>query len=296
MLNDDLRAAIERALGAASATWQPRGATGWGEAWSCVTAKGRYFVKLASGRHAAMLACEADGLVALARTATVRVPQVAAAGACDGMAFLALEWLDLGAGTSGGALGRALAALHRCEAPRGPAGDRFGWHRDNWIGGTPQVNTWGDDWASFFRDRRLAPQLARAIANGFGSALAHDVESLMARVPALLAGHDVTPSLVHGDLWSGNAAMLRSGDAVVFDPAVYVGDREVDIAMTELFGGFDAGFRDAYEARSPLDDGYALRRDLYNCYHLLNHVNLFGGAYLARTRRAVAALVAMAGH
>jgi fructosamine-3-kinase len=290
MLNDDLRAAVERALSAPTARWQPCGATGWGEAWSCVTAKGRYFVKLASGRHAAMLACEADGLVALARTATVRVPQVAAAGACDGMAFLALEWLDLGAGTSGGALGRALAALHRCEAPRGPAGDRFGWHRDNWIGGTPQANGWCDDWCTFFRDRRLGPQLALAAANGF-RVLRQDGERLLAMLPRLL-DHRPAPSLVHGDLWSGNAATLRDGTPVVFDPAVYVGDREVDVAMTELFGGLGAEFRSAYEDAWPLDAGHAMRRDVYDLYHLLNHLNLFGSAYLERCRATLACIAA----
>jgi fructosamine-3-kinase len=290
MWNDELRAAIERALGAAAAKWHPRGATGWGEAWSCATAKGRYFVKLASGRHAPMLACEADGLVALARTSTVRVPQVAAAGAWEEIAFIALEWLDLASGRHGAALGRALAALHRSQAPRAPAGERFGWHRENWIGGTPQANGWCDDWCVFFRDRRLAPQLALAAANGF-RVLGHDGERLLAMLPRLL-DHRPAPSLVHGDLWSGNAATLRDGTPVVFDPAVYVGDREVDVAMTELFGGFGAEFRSAYEDAWPLDAGYAMRRDVYNLYHLLNHLNLFGPAYLERCRATLAGIAA----
>ena len=290
MLNDDLRATIERALGAATATWQSRGPTGWGEAWSCATPNARHFVKLASGCHAPLLACEADGLVALAGTSTVRVPQIAAAGARDGAAFLALEWLDLEADTNGAALGRALAALHRSGAPCGPAGERFGWHRDNWIGDTPQANGWCDDWCTFFRERRLAPQLALAASNGFAS-LHRDGERLLAELPRLLDSRPVA-SLVHGDLWSGNAGTLRDGTPVVFDPAVYVGDREVDVAMTELFGGLGAEFRSAYEDAWPLDAGHAMRRDVYDLYHLLNHLNLFGSAYLERCRATLACIAA----
>jgi protein-ribulosamine 3-kinase len=291
MLHDAVRATVERAVGVGGGVaWQARRATGWGEAWTLATADARYFVKLASGRYAPMLACEADGLAALARTSTVGVPHVAAVGACGATAFLAMDALDLTDGARGAALGRALALLHRAQTPRGPAGERFGWHRDNFIGATPQANGWCGDWCAFFRERRLAPQLALAAANGFGG-LQRDGECLLAMLPRLL-DHRPEPSLVHGDLWSGNAATLRDGAPVVFDPAVYVGDREVDIAMTELFGGFGADFRSAYQGAWPLGAGYRVRRDVYNLYHVLNHLNLFGAGYLGRVETTLAALVA----
>jgi fructosamine-3-kinase len=288
-----LRTAIERALVASAAgRWRRLGATGWGDAWSVTIGDRRHFVKTAIGRHEDMLACEAEGLRALARTRTVRVPEVTAAGSAGAAAFLAMEWLEFGAAARPAALAARIADMHRTAAPRGPRGERFGWHRDNWIGGNRQVNAWSDEWSAFFRDRRLAPQLALACANGFGGALQRDGERLLASVPSLLWGHAPAPSLVHGDLWSGNAATLVGGDPVVFDPAVYVGDREVDLAMTELFGGFGPEFLRAYDERWPLAPGYALRRDLYNLYHLLNHLNLFGASYLARTRRTLAGLLA----
>jgi len=238
-----------------------------------------------------MLACEADGLRALAATGTIRVPAIVAENATRDDAHLALEWFDLTASTEPVALGRALAALHGAPAPRGPHGERFGWHCDNWIGGTPQVNAWSDDWPAFFRDARLAPQLERAFRNGFCGDLERDGARLLRELPDRLRDHVPSPSLVHGDLWQGNAGTLPDGTPVVFDPAVYSGDGEVDLAMTELFGGFGAAFMRAYESVRPIAPGYALRRDLYNLYHLLNHLNLFGVAYLARTGRTLARLL-----
>ena len=251
----------------------------------------RVFVKRAAGADAAMLACEVDGLRALAATATIRVPAIVAENTTVDDAHLALEWLDLAAPTDPVALGRALAALHGATAPRGPRGERFGWHRDNYIGGTPQVNAWSDDWTAFFCDARLVPQLERAFRNGFRGNLERHGARLLRELPERLRDHAPLPSLVHGDLWQGNAGTLPDGTPVVFDPAVYVGDGEVDLAMTELFGGFGAAFMRAYESVRPIAPGYALRRHLYNIYHLLNHLNLFGAAYLARTERTLALLV-----
>ncbi|HEX6136996.1 MAG TPA: fructosamine kinase family protein [Casimicrobiaceae bacterium] len=292
-MNDALRRAIERAVAPAGAgQWRCVGATGWGDAWLLTTAGARHFVKTAAGRHADMLACEADGLRALAHTRTVRVPAVIAAGTEGTSAYIALEWLQMRGAAGGAALGRLLARLHRAAAPRGPRGERFGWHRDNWIGGTPQSNAWHDDWGAFFGARRLAPQLALARDNGFDGALQRDGERVLAALPALLRAHAPAPSLLHGDLWSGNAATLADGDSAVFDPAVHVGDREADLAMTELFGGFGRDFRRAYEEAWPLDAGYPLRRDLYNLYHLLNHLNLFGATYLGRAEQTLRRLLA----
>ena len=157
-----------------------------------------------------------------------------------------------------------LAALHR------QTGARFGWHRNNSIGLSPQRNDWSDDWVEFWRERRLRPQFERA---GLKCEFFEH----------LLEGHRPQPSLLHGDLWSGNAGFTREGP-VVFDPAVYYGDREADLAMTELFGGFPSGFYDAYHAAYPLEPGYQKRKHLYNLYHLLNHLNLFGAGYLAQVK------------
>jgi fructosamine-3-kinase len=233
-----------------------------------------------------MLDAEADGLRALAATGAIRVPQPIADGVAGSIAYLALEWLDFGGGGRDALLGRALAELHRKTGPR------FGWHRDNTIGTSAQANAWSDDWPTFFRDRRLAPQFARAAANGHGGAFARSGDRLLLGVPTLLAGHSPVPSLLHGDLWSGNAARLASGEPVIFDPAVYYGDREADLAMSELFGGFGADFHAAYRDAWPLTAGYATRRTLYNLYHVLNHLNLFGAGYRAQAESMVGALLA----
>lgn len=270
------------------ATWARIGGNGPVSVWSLAVAGARFFVKVAAPERADMLSAEIEALAAIAAAGAVHVPQVFASGEAEGAAFVALEWLDIADGGRDAAMGRALAALH---AKRGP---RFGWHRDNHIGMTPQSNAWGDDWANFFRDRRLAPQLALAARNGYGGRLARDGDRLLAAVPVLLDGHRPTPSLLHGDLWAGNAAQLRDGTPVMFDPAIYYGDREADLAMTELFGGFGPDFYDAYAQSAPLPPGYPLRRTLYNFYHVLNHLNLFGAAYRARAEAMVAELVAAA--
>ena len=235
----------------------------------------------------ARLAAELDGLDALRATHAVRVPAVLGLDATG----LTLEWLDLRPldTHAGAALGRALAALHR--APRGWDGG-YGWRCDNYIGATPQPNAPSASWTTFFRQQRLAPQLARAARNGYDGALQANGARLLDALDTLLAGHDPPPALLHGDLWSGNAGALPDGTPVIFDPAVYVGDREADLAMTELFGGFPASFYAAYREAWPLDTGYALRRELYNLYHLLNHLNLFGSGYLDRCEGTISRLLA----
>ena len=240
----------------------------------------RVFVKSAIPR--ARLEAEADGLAALRATGTVRVPATHALDARG----LALEWLDLRPldARSGAALGRALAALHRVPQ------DRYGWHRDNYIGATPQSNAASGSWVDFFRDQRLILQFELAERNGYRT-LQDDGARLVSCLHTILR-HAPARSLLHGDLWGGNAGALPDGTPVVFDPAVHVGDREADLAMTELFGGFPESFYAAYREAWPLPDGYALRRDLYNLYHLLNHLNLFGTYYLAPCERTIARLLA----
>jgi protein-ribulosamine 3-kinase len=232
------------------------------------------FLKTNSADYSDAFAAEADGLEAL-RANGMRTPRLIAQSAAIGDAYLLLEFLDLGSKGSFAALGRMLAAAHRRPGPR------FGWARDNYIGATPQQNGWSDNWAEFWRERRMKPQLELAKRKGF------DLGEV--NLEGLLDRHEPQPSLLHGDLWSGNVGFIADGP-VVFDPAVYYGDREADLAMTELFGGFPREFYAAYNEVFPLDAGYEERKHLYNLYHLLNHLNLFGGGYLPQVKATLAKL------
>jgi fructosamine-3-kinase len=272
----------------ATTRWIDLGGSSLSGTWRLESGGERYFVKTHAASYLPMLEAEADGLRELARTGAIRVPAPVVCASAGGCAFLALEWLDLSGGGRDAALGIGLAQLHRTTA------GRYGWWRDNTIGTTPQDNLCTDDWATFFRDRRIAPQLALAARNGQGGGLQRDGERLLGAISLLLAGHAPAASLLHGDLWSGNAARLASGDPAIFDPAVYFGDREADLAMTELFGGFGSDFYAAYRAAWPIDAGYRVRRTLYNLYHVLNHFNLFGGGYGDQARTMIARLLAEA--
>ena len=231
------------------------------------------FLKVNDARHADAFAAEAEGLSAL-RACNLRAPEALAHGAVGGEAYLLLEYLALKSRGDFAALGRTLAEAHRKPGPR------FGWTRDNYIGSTPQKNAWCDDWAEFWCERRTKPQLELARSKGFSLP---DVSS------SLLENHKPPPSLLHGDLWSGNAGFTADGP-VVFDPAVYYGDREADLAMTALFGGFPREFYQAYNEVFPLAQGYEKRKHLYNLYHLLNHLNLFGSGYLGQVRETLSLL------
>lgn len=247
----------------------------------------RYFVKVNDAVHLRTFEAEAAGLQALGSAKAVRVPHVICAGANANAAWLALEFIALvrRSANTDAVLGRAVAKLHMRRS------DTFGWDRDNTIGPTPQVNTRTTDWATFWCVRRLEPQLELARANGYSGNVQVLGAKLLERVRDVL-NHQPAPALLHGDLWSGNAAADENGAPVLFDPAVYYGDREADIAMTELFGGFTHEFYRAYEDVLPLDSGYAVRKDVYNLYHVLNHVNLFGGSYLGQAERMIAKLLA----
>jgi fructosamine-3-kinase len=262
------------------------------ESYRWESADGALFVKVAPAARLDMLEAEAAGLGELAQANAVRVPAVRAAGVAGERAFLALEWLELGAATavSETRLGEQLAWQHRVSARQ------FGWHRDNTIGSTPQPNGWADDWVTFFRERRLRFQLDLARRNGHEGALSRRGEQLLELMGAFFASHRPVPSLLHGDLWGGNWSADASGDPVVFDPAVYYGDREADLAMTRLFGGFGNAFYTAYHATWPLDQAAGTRRTLYNLYHVLNHLNLFGGGYGEQARSMIDRLLAELGH
>jgi protein-ribulosamine 3-kinase len=232
-----------------------------------------FFVKLNSPDLADMFAAEAEGLQEISASHSVRVPEPVCWGVGDGSAFLVMENLPIGGRGDTAQFGRDLAQMHRRTR------DRFGWHRDNTIGSTPQPNTPSPDWVEFWRKERLGFQLELVARQGHRGALQKKGDQLMAALPALFGDHRPEPSLLHGDLWSGNYAFTTDGEAVIFDPAVYFGDREADIAMTELFGGFGSQFYGAYNEAWPLAPGYETRKILYNLYHILNHLNLFGGGY-----------------
>jgi len=244
--------------------------------YRCDGDQGSYFVKLGQAQGAELFIAEAEGATALADTGTIKVPRVIAVGAHDSYSYLVLQWVEFGHATHAthARLGTQLAELHRNGA------DRHGWHRANFIGATPQMNESTSAWPEFYRRCRLLPQLALARARGFG-ALATRGESVAGRLEDLL-GHRPRPALLHGDLWGGNWAADQAGQPVVFDPAVHFGDRETDLAMTRLFGGFEAEFYAAYSDAWPLPAGWQDRVAVYQLYHVLNHLNLFGGGYAAQ--------------
>ena len=247
-----------------------------------------YFVKLNRRELAHMFEAEAEGLQEIVATQAVRAPQPVCHGIAGDQAFLVMECLQLRANkaASDRQLGRQLAAMHDIQQPF------FGWHRNNTIGSTHQPNERSDDWSTFWTERRLGFQLELAASGGFGGRLQREGEKLLGRIPGLLRGHEPEPSLLHGDLWGGNYAQDDAGQPVIFDPACYYGDREADLAMTELFGGFGGDFYAAYREVHPLDAGYAVRKTLYNLYHILNHLNLFGGGYLGQAESMIGRLLA----
>ncbi len=254
--------------------------------------KRAFFVKTNSADQAAMFETEALGLAELAAAQAIRVPRPICHGTTADHAWLVLEYIDLGSGNGQTArlLGEQLATLHRTVSPQGK--DRFGWRIDNIIGATPQPNGWMDDWIAFWRTRRLGFQLGLAARRGLRGAIQAKGEQLLEALPHFFSGYAPIPSLLHGDLWGGNWGVDAAGNPVIFDPAVYYGDREADIAMTELFGGFRSDFHRAYDASFPLDPGYGTRKTLYNLYHILNHFNLFGGGYGAQAERMIGQLLA----
>ena len=269
------------------------------QGYSISTSSRAYFAKINQASQIAMFEAEALGLQQMRATQTIRVPEPICWGTEGNSAYIVLEWLDLG--SRGGEraweeMGRKLAAMHKYSSPNPPllrGGEEpnspllrggFGWDINNTIGSTVQLNNWTANWAEFWAEYRIGYQLKLARRRG-----GHfpQGERLLEVIPELLAGHEPQPSLVHGDLWGGNAGVTPAGEPVIFDPAVYFGDREVDIAMTELFGGFSAQFYQGYNQVWPLEGGYEQRKILYNIYHILNHFNLFGGSYQSQANQMI---------
>jgi fructosamine-3-kinase len=240
-----------------------------------------YFVKLNQASQVTMFEAEMLGLQQMQNTNTILVAQPLCWGTANNSSYIVLEWLEMGENNSKSwqQMGRKLAAMHKVTSQQG-----FGWDMNNTIGSTPQINTWTDNWAEFYTKHRLSYQFQLATRRG-GSFPLQD--KLLAAIPELLADHHLQPSLVHGDLWGGNVGCTVDGEPVIFDPATYFGDREVDMAMTELFGGFPPTFYQGYKEVFPLNSGYENRKTIYNLYHVLNHFNLFGGGYASQANQMI---------
>lgn len=236
------------------------------------------FVKSNTSANRAFFEAEEQGLRAIAATDTIGTPRVLARGVDGDTSFLMLEMVRGGPRNSRfwERFGQQLSALHSADTSGLVPG--FGFPADNFIGAAPQHNSPRERWVDFFRVCRLTPQLAMA-RHWFDARTLERFERLLSRLEILLPEPEA-PSLLHGDLWSGNFLVGPDGLAWLIDPAAYVGHAEADLAMSELFGGFSPTFYAAYREANPLEPGYRERRDLYNLYHLLNHLNLFGGGYL----------------
>ena len=235
----------------------------------------RIFMKANAKQNAAFFTAEAAGLTAIANTGDV------------GYSFLLLKYIESGKKRADywEELGRNLAAMHDAPTPE----PTFGFFQDNFVGARPQKNTPCQSWISFFRDNRLAPQF-KAADSYFTSGERGQITKLLDHLEDFLVEPE-HPSLVHGDLWNGNVMCGPDGKAMLIDPACYIGHAEVDLAMTELFGGFAPAFYEAYREAHPLQPGYENRRDLYNLYQLLNHLNIFGPSYLGPVQSIVAEYV-----
>lgn len=235
----------------------------------------------------AMFEAEQKGLREMAITKTIRVPNPVCAGVTEQKAYLVMEYVDLTSrSTDSKKLGQQLAAMHQITH------SQFGWDIENTIGSTPQINTFESNWIEFWREHRLRFQLQLAARKSCGRHLQRKGNQLMDSFPAFFSAYQPRASLLHGDLWGGNCSGDSNGNPVIYDPAVYYGDHEADLAMTELFGGFGQTFYSAYAEIFPIDAGYPQRKVLYNLYHILNHYNLFGGGYAVQAESMIDQLLA----
>ena len=262
-------------------------------AFKLITSYNQYFAKVNHGVYLPVFRQEAAALEIIKAANEVKVPDVLAFGAGSSenknYSFLILEYLELGNGKapSQSLLGTQLARLHRHGS------NAYGWEDDNWIGSIIQKNDWKENWAEFWQENRLKYQYELAMENGIDTNIQKNLLKLINRTPELLKNHQPKASLLHGDMWLGNSGFLElSGEPVIYDTASYYGDRETDLAMTELFGGYSGEFYRAYNAEWPLDKAYEKRKPFYNLYHILNHFNLFSGHYENQVKVMVDGLLA----
>ena len=247
-----------------------------------------WFIKINQLSLLDMFEAEQAGLNEISATDTIRVPKPLSSGLVDNHSYLLMENLNLKQGSKirDRLLGTQLAQLHQIQQPY------FGWFRDNTIGSTAQLNQRNESWPKFWCTMRMHFQLQLAENKGFSGRLQSRGEQLCEELDKFFSDYHPRPSLVHGDLWAGNAGVNNQDQPVIYDPACYYADREVDIAMTELFGGFSADFYAAYNDVYALKSGYETRKILYNLYHILNHLNLFGSAYLSQAENMIESLLA----
>lgn len=255
-----------------------------------LTDDSRVFMKTNTRENIAFFTTEATGLHAIAQTGAIGIPRILGSGTDENMAghsFLLLEYIDAKnrISTYWETFARQLAAMHQAPTADFTPQGNYGFIEDNFIGAGKQINTQQQSWTTFFRDCRLQPQFEAASCY-FDAIDFRKITKLLDKLDEFLTEPEY-PSLLHGDLWSGNFMTGKDGKAWLIDPAVYVGHAEADIAMTELFGGFAPAFYDAYREAAPMQPGYHRRRNLYNLYHLLNHLNLFGQTYLAPIKRII---------
>ncbi len=247
------------------------------QAWCLRLNSGKkLFAKTSTSDALPLFEFEAQGLQALrhfADSTWLQVPKPLACKKNGNLSVLLLPWINLGNGNQG-SLGTGLGHLHHASSNKNPGS--FGWETNGYIGSGPQPKGWSDNWGDYFVQFRLIPQLN--LASQWGLKLS-EVESLLSFLRVFLNAHKPVPSLVHGDLWSGNSGVAVNGKGVILDPAVWWADREVDLAMTRLFGGYSKDFYNSYQNVWPLSPSSKERIDIYNLYHLLNHANIFGGSY-----------------
>ncbi len=245
-----------------------------------------WFIKTNDPQKIDMFAAEFEGLNEIAKSNTILSPKALCYGANDDVSYLVLEYIPLQSRLNQRLAGEQLAKMHQTYS------DRFGWYRDNTIGSTVQVNSQYTDWVEFWKTNRLLYQLDLAQSNACPATIYDKGLALAENTHWFFSGYNVKPSLLHGDLWAGNIAADNKGNPLIYDPAVYYGDREADLAMTELFGGFDDEFYSAYQDYYTIDHGYKVRKTLYNLYHILNHYNLFGGGYASQAGQMIDRLLA----
>ena len=253
-----------------------------------------WFIKTNQNIKIDMFATEFEGLRSIKNTNCIQVPNPVCYGQTGIHSYLILEYIDLLPNINQKMTGHALAQLHlfKNNSPQKDPIKKFGWIRDNTIGTTPQSNKAHANWVSFFKDERLLYQLNLAKNKGYPDSDYTSGLKLAENLEHFFDNYSPHASLLHGDLWSGNCASDGDENPIIFDPAVYIGDRETDIAMTELFGGFNQNFYDAYNEIYALDQGYKTRKKLYNLYHILNHFNLFGGSYALQAAETTRSLLA----
>ena len=271
-LDDPLLTSISDSLGRTISKYTPLSQSTSGPTARISCGEDRFFLKFSSDSD--VLVAEYDGLSALANSATIRVPKPIIVETFGTTTVLVSEYIELtGQRTDYLTLASSLFALHSHH------GARYGWHRDNYIGRSHQVNSQCDDWSEFFLNYRLIFQLEMAWRNGYSGDFRLLGEKMPDAVGTILKDHHPPPSLLHGDLWSGNYGFDSRGEPVIIDPAVYHGDAESDLAMMQLFGSPPTSFFNQYQELKPLPDGWQLRKSVYNLYHILNHLNIFGSSY-----------------